>query len=369
MKRALAVTWSVAVLAWCTAAGPLCAEEDHPAPGTAAEPASYPSLHILGFTDLDYSVTDEPGLASNSGFFEGQFVLHFTSLLSQRFTFVGEVSLSARPQAATVGGAGFNTEVERTILKYTRSDRLKLSVGRYHTPISYWNVAFHHGAWLQTTVARPDLIRFGGSFLPVHFVGALAEGTAPSGGLNLNYNLGIGNGRSSVPSRGGDAGDVNNNRAVIATLFVKPDKPFGLQAGAAVYVDKFTRGAASHRELIASAHLAWTKETPEFIAEYAWVRHRPIEGGASLVSHGYYAQAAYRLKAFRSRLKPYVRYEELRLAAHDPVFEDMRARKGVLAGARIDVSDLVALKAEYRRQRYAAEPYVNGAFCQISFSF
>jgi hypothetical protein len=369
MRRALAVTSSVAVFAMfavCAGAQPGTAEDHVPA---KAEPASYPSLHLLGFTDLDYSATDERGLPSNSGFFEGQFVLHFTSLLSQRFTFVGEVSLSARPQAATEYGAGFNTEVERTILKYNRSDRLKLSVGRFHTPISYWNVAFHHGAWLQTTVARPDLIRFGGSFLPVHFVGALAEGAGPGGGLNLNYNLGIGNGRSSVASRGGDAGDVNNNRALIGTLFVKPNKPFGLQAGGAVYVDKFTRGAESYRELIASAHVAWTKETPELIAEYAWVRHRPLGRPGELVSRGYYVQAAYRLKAFKARLKPYVRYEELRLAAGDPVFEDMRARKGALVGARLDVSDLVALKAEYRRQRHPAEPYVNGAFCQISFSF
>ena len=366
MKRVLAATASLAVLAFLAGVTPLPAEPEHAAP---PEPASYPSLHLLGFTDLDYHATDEPGLASNSGFFEGQFVLHFTSLLSQRFTFIGEVSLSARPQAATMGGAGFNTEVERTILKYNRSDRLKLSVGRFHTPISYWNVAFHHGAWLQTTVARPDLTRFGGSFLPVHFVGVLAEGAGPSGGLNLNYNVGIGNGRSSVASRGGDAGDVNNNRAFISTLFVKPDKPFGLQAGASVYLDKFTRGAMSLRELIASAHVAWTKETPELIAEYAWVRHRPIGGGGQMVSRGYYAQVAYRLSAFRARLKPYVRYEQLRLAAGDPVFEEIRGRQGVLAGARFDASELVALKAEYRRQRYPAEPYVNGVFCQISFSF
>ena len=365
MKRALAAAFSVAVLGLFTSSV-LAWEDDHPAP---EEGASYPKLHILGFTDLDYFATDEPGRLANSGFFEGQFVLHFTSVLSKRFTFIGEVSLSARPQAATVEGPGFSTEVERTILKYTRSDRLKLSAGRFHTPISYWNVAFHHGAWLQTTVARPDMIRFGGYFLPVHFVGALAEGSGPAAGLNLNYNLGIGNGRSSEASRAGDAGDVNNNRAVIGALFVKPDKPFGLQAGGAVYIDKFTRAATSHRELIASAHAAWTKETPEIIAEYAWVRHRAVTGGAAFVSHAYYVQAAYRLHRLRSRLKPYVRYEDLWVKEGDPVFNEVRSRKGVLAGARFDVSELVALKAEYRRQRYRGEPYVNGVFTQISFSF
>ena len=29
--------------------------------------------------------------------------------------------------------------------------------------------------WLQTTIDRPEMIRFGGRFQPVHFVGMLAE--------------------------------------------------------------------------------------------------------------------------------------------------------------------------------------------------
>jgi hypothetical protein len=91
------------------------------------------------------------------------------------------------------------------ILRFDRSDTLKLSVGRYHTPINFWNTAFHHGQWLQTTVTRPEMIQFGGKLLPVHFVGGLMEGAVPAGGLDLHYQVGVGNGRSSVISRGGDA--------------------------------------------------------------------------------------------------------------------------------------------------------------------
>jgi hypothetical protein len=54
------------------------------------------------------------------------------------------------------------------------------------------------------------MIQFGGRFLPVHFVGALLEGTVPAGGWNLGYKAGIGNGRGNVISRAGDAGDNNN---------------------------------------------------------------------------------------------------------------------------------------------------------------
>src|SRR6185503_11362605 len=165
---------------------------------------------------------------------------------------------------------GFNTEVERMILRFDQSDKLKVSFGRYHTPINYWNTAFHHGQWLQTTIARPEMIMFGGRFLPVHFVGALLEGSMPAGGLNLSYKAGVGNGRATAISRAGDAGDVNDERAWLVNAFAKPDKLYGLEFGASFYAD--TVGAESTRkfdEKIVSAHMVWQKEDPEIIAEVA----------------------------------------------------------------------------------------------------
>jgi len=331
---------------------------------------SYPSFHLIGFADLDFFATDETNSRSNSGFFEGQFALHFTSTLSSRFTFFGEVSLTARRDATTTSSVpGFNPEVERSILKYTLTDYLKFSVGRYHTPVSYWNVAFHHGQWLQTTISRPEMIQFGGQFLPVHFVGALAEGAIPSGPLRVSYNVGLGNGRSTVVSRAGDAGDVNNSRAVIVNLSISPDRPFGLQAGASLYGDKVTLPTSSHREWIRSAYAAWTKETPELIAEYASVRHHDLVSDKITTNRAYYVQVAYRLPGRGSHWKPYYRWEDIRIASGDEVFASLRSRNGSILGVRFDASDLVALKAEYRRQRDSGHPYVNGFYSQACFSF
>ena len=108
-----------------------------------------------------------------------------------------------------------------------------MSFGRYHTPINWWNTAFHHGQWLQTTISRPEMVQFGGRFIPVHFVGALVEGVVPSGGLNINYQAGIGNGRGNVISRAGDAGDNNDvRRASGQCVHQDPTALFGLQVGA-----------------------------------------------------------------------------------------------------------------------------------------
>src|SRR6185295_2370553 len=101
-------------LALCLLLAPpaaLAQESPEPAPpAPAATPApdatpSYPSLHIIGFSDLDFATTDEDLPASNSRFFEGQLVLHLTSELSSHFTFIGEISMTARPEAAVNASA------------------------------------------------------------------------------------------------------------------------------------------------------------------------------------------------------------------------------------------------------------------------
>src|SRR5260370_13261521 len=271
--------------------------------------STYPSLKIAGFGDFNFAATDQHG--AKSGFTEGQFGLHLNSNLSPKVTFLGELSLTARTDAGTGSppATGFNVEVERSIIRFEQNDYFKISFGRYHTPINYWNMTFHHGQWLQTTISRPEMVQFGGSFLPIHFVGALVEGAVPAGGLNLNYNLGIGNGRSSVISKAGDWGDVNNNRAWLATVFSRPDRLYGLQVGASVYRDLITPiGGKAFREWIESAHVVWSKGSPELIAEFANVTHQEVGTTLQSNSQAWYVQAAYRLPWLERLVKPYYRF-------------------------------------------------------------
>ncbi len=259
----------IAAAAGLTVAVPARAQ-DHPSPPAG----QYPSLKISGFGDINFGRTTNA--ADTKGFTLGQLALHMISQLSPRVTFFGEISFSPRTDAGTGSPAatGFNVEVERMILRFDHSDRLKVSFGRYHTPINYWNTAFHHGAWLQTTITRPEMIRFGSQFLPVHFIGGLVEGSVPAAGWNLNYKAGLGNGRSAVISRAGDAGDANEKPAWLANLSAKPDRAYGLEFGAAVYGDSVERLDRTFDEQIVSGHFVWHKEAPEVIAEVAGVRHR-----------------------------------------------------------------------------------------------
>jgi len=341
---------------------------DHESAPVAGE---YPSLHLSGFADVDFAAQDKSEGAR--GFTEGQLVLHLASALSSRVSFFGEVSFTPRADAGTgtPAATGFNAEVERLIIRFDTSDQLKLSVGRYHTPINWWNTAYHHGLWLQTTISRPEMVQFGGKFLPVHFVGALAEGAIPAGGWNVNYQAGVGNGRGNVISRGGDAGDNNDRPAWVLNVFAKPDTLFGLQVGGSLYLDRIsTPGQPEYSERILSAHAVWLHENPEVISEIADVRHEGIATGPATSSLAYYLQGAYRLPGAARLIKPYYRFEHININAADPVFAGIPSLDGSTIGVRYDVSTYAAIKTEVRTRRRASDqPLANGWFLQIAFTF
>lgn len=332
----------------------------------------YPSLQIRGFGDVDFSATDKPG--TNSGFNLGQLDLHLVSPLSQKISYFAEITLNAHPTDYTI-------EVERSIIRYDYNDYFKISFGRFHTPVGYWNTAFHHGAWLETTIDRPFQVRVGGNFTPLHIVGLLAEGNIPSGGLGLSYQVGLGNGRGEIIGRPGDAGDINNNRAWVVNIFSRPSKLYGLQLGASVYGDKITLPSVqdfrdqNFREWIYSAYLVWTKGSPEFLSEFDHVNHRNIFTDQVVNSDAFYVQFAYRLPWLEKKLKPYYRFEYVHMPFSEQVFTHQDLVQSIL-GLRYDISTYAAFKGEYRNTKaqpgqagQAGQPTVNGLFFQTAFTF
>lgn len=332
------------------------------APGAlgAQAPPAAPTFQAFVFGDIVYLATERD---VREGFILGQLVGHANAGLTEHLSFFSEVSATGRP-------TGYAIEVERVILRYDFGDRLKLSAGRYHTPILYWNTAYHHGAWLQTSVARPEPIKFGSRFLPVHFVGAQAEGSFAPGPLGLSYHLGVGNGRAANIARAGDAGDVNGRAAFVGSLSARPVVPFGLLVGISGYVDRVSLDSGTEAdERILSLRGLWERGPPELLAEYVRIWHDPVGSGDVQASEAFYAQAAARLPRELRNWKAYVRYERMEIPALDPVFADLvEDYDAVLVGLRYDFAALAALKAEVRRERFGDGGRDTSLYLQASFA-
>ena len=326
---------------------------------TVTDP-SQPEFYCMGGGDISYISRDDN---DEGGFTVGQAVAHASAYLGDRFSVFGEFSLTARDSQ-------YSIEAERLFVKYEFSDAVKLSAGRYHTPIGYWNSAFHHGAWLQTTVSRPEMIRFGSKILPIHFVGALLEGNLPGGGLGLTYMAGIGNGRHSNIARSGDAGDINGDNAWMVQLNASPDNIYGSHFGLGFYSDTVSpTDREDINEQTMSAYIVWSKESPEFLFEYLHSSHEfAANSSISGDTDARYAQLAYRLKDRNRNWKPYLRVESTRVDDSDPLLGDQNLNYDAgIVGVRWDFNPYAALKGEYRNEEFDIGGRENNFRIQVSF--
>lgn len=317
-------------------------------------------FNIMGFGDVSYISRDGN---NNDGFVIGQAVAHLSAYLGDSLSVFSEIS-------ATGKDSGYSMEVERLIVKYDFSDELKISAGRYHTPIGYWNSAFHHGAWLQTTTSRPEMVKFGSKILPIHFVGLLAEGTFSTNKLGFSYKAGFGNGRHANIGRAGDAGDINGDKAWMAQLQIAPQGSYGMAAGIGFYNDEVTPGDRPPiKENTISVFAAWTRESPEIIFEYLISDHESLANSSDSGDvKAWYAQFAYRLKGDRKLWKPYLRLEDTDVDSTDPLLFDQGLDYDArILGVRWDFNPYASFKFEYRNEEFDNSGTENNFRIQLSF--
>jgi len=319
-----------------------------------------PEFSFLGFGDFSYLSRDA---GRPDGFAVGQAVAHVTASLDNSLLVFGEFSMTAKDNE-------YKATVERLIVRYEFSDSFKLSGGRYHSPIGYWNSAFHHGAWLQTTISRPEMVRFGSKIVPVHFVGLLLEGSLPKNRLGLSYAAGFGNGRHANVAQAGDAGDINGDNAWMLQLNASPSGFLGVKAGIGYYSDTVSpTDRADIDERTFSAYFAWERESPEFIVEFLnstheFVADSSINGNVD----AWYAQFGYRLSGRNKQWKPYARYESNEVDDSDPLLGDQGLNyDAAILGVRWDFSAYASLKAEYRNEEFNNGGKEDNFRLQVSF--
>ena len=331
-------------------------------------------LRIRGFGDINLHGDNHKG--DTTSFNLGQLNLFVTSDISEKFKFLGEIVFEAGPDnifGVTRGEKNnFAVDVERYLLQYSYKDYLTISAGRYHTAIGYYNTAYHHSTWFQTTTGRPFLFDFEdrGGILPIHTVGVSATGLIPSGPLGLHYVAEIGNGRASrTPLQDEPVQneiDDQNRKAFNLGLFARPDAVRGLQVGFSVYRDVLApTGAPRVGETIVDTYAVLTRPNFEWLNEMVVVRHAPLGLSHVYSTPGFYTQISKRYKAYR----PYFRYQYVNASDNDPVFPDIGLRHGPSMGLRYDASESVALKLQYDYTAMRRQPATSGLGLQVGFTF
>lgn len=331
-------------------------------------------LRIRGFGDVDLHGDTQHG--DTTSFSLGQLDLFVTSDVSDHYKFLSELVFEAGPDNFYGVKSGseniFSVDVERYLLQYSYNDYFNLALGRGHTAIGYYNTAYHHSTWLQTTTERPLLFEFEdrGGILPIHIVGATASGRIPSGSLGLHYVAEIGNGRESRDPLTDEPVqneiDDQNHKAFNLALFSRPEMVHGFQTGFSIYRDILAPAHAPRiGETILAAHAILVRPQYEWLNELILDRHAPF--GSHNVYHtpAFYSQLSRQMGAYR----PYFRYEYLNAPATEPVFPDVALRHGPIAGIRYDASESVAFKFEYQYTFLRNRNGVNGLTAQVGFTF
>jgi len=318
--------------------------------------ASKTHLNIRGFGDFGLYGGSQKG--QTTSFSIGQLNLFITSNLSEKFRFLTELVFEVHQDN------GFEEDLERVLLEYSVNDYLKLSAGRYHTGIGYYNTAYHHSTWFQTTTERPYIFEFEdeGGILPIHNVGLVASGQVPSGRLGLNYLASVGNGRSSSSPQAEPVQnyvDESNHKAANAALFARPDAIPGLQVGFSAYRDvKFPLSGTKIGETILDGYAVLSRPSFEWLNEALMIRHTPM-GQHVFDTPAFYSQVSERFGMYR----PYLRYQYINASSHEPVFPQVGLRTGPSVGLRYDPTSSVALKLQYDYTELKRQAPVDGKSC------
>src|SRR5467141_3369970 len=364
-----------AALAQATAAipkptPPQAAPPSQPEPEPQAEHATSEGmdlnktlLRIRGFGDVTLHGSNLKG--DTTSFSLGQLDLFITSDVSEKLKFLSEIVFEAGQDNA------FGVDVERMLLTYSFGDFLNVGVGRFHSAIGYYNSAYHHSTWLQTTTGRPFLFQFEdqGGILPVHNVGLTASGRIPSGSLGLHYIAEIGNGRTSrspLDEAVQNVRDENSRKAFNLAVFARPAAVSGLQTGFSFYRDLLAPlNSPRISETIFAAHAVYAGLSFEWLNEALLIRHAPQGTSRVFDTPVFYTQISKRFGSYR----PYVRYQYVNASQSEPVFSDVGLRRGPSVGLRYDLSDFVALKLQYDYTARGRDQAIHALALQAGFTF
>ncbi|MBI3449610.1 MAG: hypothetical protein HY049_11935 [Acidobacteria bacterium] len=328
-----------------------------------------PKFTLHGFADVTGSAQwPRPAQAGQSSFSIGALDLYMVSRLANNISFLGETVFESDENGKA------KVDVERLAIKYTLSDHFWLALGRNHTALGYWNEAFHHGAFLQPTVERPEGLKFEdeGGDLPVHEVGIATGGRWFHGPWGFEYGANLANGRATTSERVQNSVDKNDKKSFTLRLTVSRERKRRFLFGPMIHLDLIPADplipgrAGEISERILGAHAAFLSDRIDLITEYYAIRHEDQLTGAIYNHPTYFAIVEWKPG---KKWKPYAGYDRMALDESDPFyagFASALTRK--IVGVRWDLHPFNAIKFEYNHDdRLGIRSH--GIIVQTAFTF
>ena len=298
----------------------------------------------------------------------GDFDLFLTSRLTAKTSVLSEIVFEEGDAQR------YRVNLLRMLLKYDYNDHLKMSFGRYQTNIGYYNWAFRSAAWLQTTADRPMVMEYAsnGGLLPTQAIGVSVTGAIPSGKLGLNYVVEYGSSDTIRPDISGDGllTDENNGNQTNVGIFIRPDKLRGLQIGTSYYHDKISNFIAGpslrYGQTIVNGYVVYVAHGIEFLNEGFLIRDAPLHFNAAVFNTpAFYSQLSKQI----GHLRPFVHFQHVNASLNNSIYNDVGLRFGPSFGARYDLNDYIAFKAQLDHTIRRGEPDLNSLQLQLAFTF
>ncbi len=311
-------------------------------PPDSPQQANPPRFVVRVFGDTQWWVSKNS--ESVNSFALGQFDLFLTAPLSERTTVLAEIVLEASRGTLVV------TDLERLLVTFRMNDYLHFSAGRFHAGIGFYNTAFHHGAFFETVIGRPQIFAFGdeGGVLPVHETGIAVSGAIPRTGQAFHYLFEVSNGRDWVRAEDGLEAKADTNAAKSTNVRVsyRPEVWRGVEIGASLLRDAIPQAPSAptvnHR--VGTVFAAYKTPSTEILAEWVRLYHR---SGASpgFTNDAGYVQASNAWRIWR----PFYRYDRYAFDPRTPLVGDRGSYAAHTIGLRVDPVEQLGIKAQFER--------------------
>lgn len=330
---------------------------------------SYPTLHALFFASGTFVSEHHTGTNGRTSTTSGGADLVLTSQLSDNFSALGQFSLRSTEGESTL------TRIEQLQLRFARSNEFQLRLGKFHTPVGYWNETYHDIGWLRTSIFRPEMFRYekDGGIMPVHTIGVQAAGKVGFRPMEFGYSFTFGKGRGPKITDETKFNDLTSPHAFTAQFTFVPNRFRGFKLGINGYADTIPADPTTPGrngtigERIYGGFVAWHLLNLEILGEYDQIRHNDSVSGLTYKSDGYYWQVASQFYNWRI----YERTDVINFDPSDPYFLTIDHRDLIkfTIGVRWDPTRWLGIKGEYSYSDRNRQPNSNSVNFQAAVFF